>query len=141
MTEWEKTTALIERYLDGELSGEERLAFEEQLEADPLLADELSFHRELRAGIRAAGKEKGFRDELQHIHNELYPGNIREGSGQASGKIEIKSRTYRILAYAAMIAIVISAGSLLTYHLLVNHTKDKELYTELKRMIRETQLK
>jgi FimV-like protein len=51
-------TEIIERYLEGELSQEERLAFEARLHAETALAEEVALHQHLRTGIQASGRNR-----------------------------------------------------------------------------------
>jgi tetratricopeptide (TPR) repeat protein len=49
-------TELIERYLDNELSTDEKVRFESRLRNEAGLAEELHLQRQLREGLRAAGR-------------------------------------------------------------------------------------
>jgi len=140
MTNWEKTTELIERFLDGELSGEERSDFLKEVDSDPLLAAELDFHKNLRKGIRTSGEEKKFRTILTEIHAELEGDNTNNKEKKEKKVLNIKyvnKRIYRSLAYAALIALLISSGSTLAYYLIFSSTQNPEFYTELRRIIQE----
>lgn len=57
MSEWrEEDIVLIERYLNGELSNEELLAFEQQLKVDKTLQQHLKILTDLKEGIVQAGR-------------------------------------------------------------------------------------
>lgn len=43
---------MIERYLEGDLTAEERIAFEQQLQQDPALAAELALHKKIHAEMQ-----------------------------------------------------------------------------------------
>ena len=137
MTNWEKTTELIERFLDGELSGEERSDFLKEVDSDPLLAAELDFHKNLRKGIRTSGEEKKFRTILTEIHAELEGDNTNNKEKKVLNIKYVNKRIYRSLAYAALIALLISSGSTLAYYLIFSSTQNPEFYTELRRIIQE----
>jgi|GEM_PF-1747362 len=49
-------TELIERYLDNELSPDEKVRFESRLRTEASLAEDLHLQRQLREGLRAAGR-------------------------------------------------------------------------------------
>jgi tetratricopeptide (TPR) repeat protein len=51
-------TELIERYLDNELSADEKARFESRLGSEAGLAEEVYLQRQLREGLRAAGRNR-----------------------------------------------------------------------------------
>lgn len=65
----EELTIYIERYLDGELSDEEKLQFEQNLLSDKVLAKELKLHKVIRESI---GNEelRDLRAQLNTLTNE-----------------------------------------------------------------------
>lgn len=88
----------IEKYLMGELSGEERRQFEETLKGDPSLQKEVEEYRTMLRGI-----ELGFNRDLKNMLREE-ENRLREHSAKATGR----QRTMRIVfAMAAVIALII----------------------------------
>ena len=59
----------IEKYLRGELTGEQLEAFEKQLKEDTLLAQEFQLEKDIFASVQAYGQLKR-KQELQQLHNE-----------------------------------------------------------------------
>jgi hypothetical protein len=63
----------IERYLDGELSHEEKAAFERQLADDPGLREDLRLQQELMSGVaRAAWKDKILQAKGRYIRRQRF---------------------------------------------------------------------
>src|SRR5580704_12833694 len=89
MATYDKQTII--RYVENELSGEERLRFEAQLQQDPLLAGEVQVYRELRETLR------------QRLPDEVSAGALKETLLEMRGRyftsaapvVGIKSRTLR----------------------------------------------
>jgi len=63
----------IERYLDGELSPEDRAAFEKQLADDPGLREDLQLQQDLMSGIaRAAWKDKVQQARRRYVRRQRF---------------------------------------------------------------------
>lgn len=72
MSEWrEEDMVLMERYLNGDLSGEELLAFEKQLKEDKTLQQRLKTLGNLKEGIVQAGRKDLHSEIKQWEENEL----------------------------------------------------------------------
>lgn len=109
-------TKRIDRYLDGELSGEELRWFEKELESNSDLAEELKLHREVNQVIR----EKDvldLREQLDTIHATIEPEHER-----VLARKVLQNKYTRIAA--ATIAVLIAAG------FLVNNLLDKPADSE-----------
>lgn len=72
MSEWcEEDMALMEKYLNGDLSGEELRGFEEQLKADKTLQQRLKTLSDLKEGIVQAGRKDLLNEIKQWEENEM----------------------------------------------------------------------
>lgn len=135
MSKWEDHSILIERYLDGDLSAEEKLRFEKQLSEDEKLAKELDFHKQIRKDIRLSEERKEFKGKLNDLHKTYfgYPGSTE------SKVISIKRKTViSIIGIAAGISLLIAAGSIALYHFGVQELKTAENYQQVDRDISDS---
>ena len=66
----EKNHDDLERYLQGTMSDVEQKAFEQQLEKDATLAEELATHRDVLAGIQLDGSQ-ALKERLRRVETEL----------------------------------------------------------------------
>jgi len=101
----DKNKHLITKYLDGELGPREAARFEEALQKDSVLREEMDLYREVDEAL-ADSEVMNLRAQLDEIHEELSP-QLEKRS---------KKRKKRALRYAvaATIAVIISLG---TYNL------------------------
>ena len=114
-------TKRIDRYLDGELSGEELRWFERELESNHDLAEEVNLHREVHQAIR----EKDvldLREQLDTIHVALEPEHER-----VLARKVLQSKYTRIVA--ATVAVLIAAGFLVN-NLLNGPADSDKLFTK-----------
>ncbi len=136
MSKWEDHSILIEKYLDGELSSEEKSDFEIQISNDAKLSGELEFHKQIRKDIRLAEERKEFKKKLNSLHKTYfdYPGSAE------SKVISIQRRSMMtIVSIAAGISLLIAAGSIAIYHYGVQELKSTNNYVEVDRPINEVQ--
>ena len=59
----------VQKYMDNEMTSQERLHFEQQLKTDPALAAELKLHQEVAAAITHKGSME-LRSRLQDIEKQ-----------------------------------------------------------------------
>jgi len=98
--------ALIARYLDGALTGEELRAFEGRLRAEPALREAVELDRRMVASLGATLGPGG-----------LSTAGVSETSSQSGRRSPARSRRRRVgLAIAAGMAIVVSAAALWYQH-------------------------
>jgi hypothetical protein len=64
-------TELIERYIEGELQGEELEKLENRIKSDPEFASEVKLHRELDEFLRNKFDYIQKREQLEHIYEEV----------------------------------------------------------------------
>ena len=103
----EKNDDDLERYLFGAMSEQEQAAFEQQLEADADLADELAVHRDAIEGIRLDGSQD-LKERLQSVETDL----LRSGEGRGTSKGTYRRPLMTWLAIAASLFVVILLGYL-----------------------------
>lgn len=70
MAEENNYTALIDRYLSGELTTTEQVDFEAQLAVDPQLEKELKLHQAIHAALELEGDDQ-LKAELEDIHDDF----------------------------------------------------------------------
>ena len=63
----------IEKYLNGQLDPQALSDFEQQLAADPLLAEELRQFKEITGTLRFYTQRKALKQRLAAIHEDLEP--------------------------------------------------------------------
>lgn len=98
----------IDRYVNDQMEGEERVQFEQRMREHVELAESVHMHRDVQAGIE------------YHFMKELKQELIRSDQKKA------ESRTMAFLAVAASILVVIGLG--VTYLLLNNNSTNKDLF-------------
>ena len=110
----DKNRHLISKYLEGEMDPIEATGFEEALESDPELKEEMDLYREVDSAI-ADTEVLDLRAQLDEIHEELTP---------QLEKLTRKS-SKRVLRYAvaASIAVIISLGTYSLFFKKVNNNK------------------
>ncbi|HTL80787.1 MAG TPA: hypothetical protein VL651_03735 [Bacteroidia bacterium] len=64
----------IDRYLDGQMSGDEKTSFESEMKSNPDLARQVQVQREMRAGIERAGLKKDISKTFRakSLSNKIY---------------------------------------------------------------------
>jgi S1-C subfamily serine protease len=126
---------LIEKYLDGELSSEDKSEFEIRVSNDAKLSGELEFHKQIRKDIRLAEERKEFKKKLNSLHKTYF-----DYSGSAESKvISIQRRSMMtIVSIAAGISLLIAAGSIAIYHYGVQELKFTGNYMPMDRDIDDT---
>lgn len=105
---------MISKYLEGEMDPIEASGFEESLENNPELKEEVDLYREVESAI-ADTEVLDLRAQLDEIHEELSP---------QLEKLKKKS-SKRVLRYAvaASIAVIISLGTYSLFFKKVNNNK------------------
>lgn len=130
MSHWEENSLLIERYLDGELTSDERMHFEKMISEDAKLITELELHKQIRKDIRAAAEKKILKAKMTEMHQTFfgYPGS-------SETKI-IPVRNYSgsfIISVAAGLSLLLTAGSLSVYHFGWQQKNIQKEYVEVDR--------
>lgn len=102
MSSYEEIAVLFERYLDRELSDEERDSFEERLANDEALRIKLAEHIQLRKDVKLAYEA----DRMQSMMNEFHSG--LSGGGRV---ISIRARRIRFISIAASVLVLVGVSS------------------------------
>ena len=116
MAAWETAVAtegeleLIDWYLNGELQGAGRAAFEARLAQDAALAAELEAYRQLQEGFQAARGE-AFREKIQHWESQQAP----------KSRLRPASRRPLLFRLAAAAAVLLILGLSLRWYAKVNY--------------------
>lgn len=129
----------MERYLEGDMNGQERAAFEELCRTNPLIQEQLDQHRLFLRQFAAYGDRKALHQQMDQIHQSLNIGELRQDSPPATGRvISMRRRTFTNLAAAACIALV---TSLSTIAVLQNAAKNKSTaqYEDVRRVLNNIQ--
>lgn len=108
-----------DRYLDGELKGQEQRWYEDQLTSNSDLEKELELHREVNQAIRQTDVIR-FRNQLDEIHASIEP----EYNQSFSRKV-MQSKYARI---AAASVVVIVAMGLFLYNILSKPVDSADLF-------------
>jgi tetratricopeptide (TPR) repeat protein len=102
-------TARIEKYLDGQMSAEERADFEKKISENPVLKEELQLHREMRRFLTKRDRRLQLEQQLQQIGTEYFPQHSSQ-TGKTRGKLTpVLRRYWAVMAAAASFALLITA--------------------------------
>lgn len=122
-----------DRYMDGEMTYPEKLAFEElcKLQEAKTLLDE---HRMLRSRLKQYDERKSMRAKLDQINTaNATSGQASKSIRSASSIISMKKIIWKVAGVAAAITLLITAGGLWVSH---NYNSHKiSSYTVLRREI------
>ncbi len=107
----------IERYLEGDMSEQERSAFDALRRNDPAVDAEVARHQLFLQQFSDYGRRQQLQDNLQRIHSAIDMDRLREAvspeDAPASGKvISFRRRLFTGVAAAACIAIVASLSTI-----------------------------
>ena len=89
----------IERFLRGEMKGEELRLFEEKMKKDKYFAEEVNLHKDIMVGANASFRQE-MKNELKEVEKKYSKDNIR------------RFPKWTIISVAASISILIVAGFL-----------------------------
>ncbi|MGV3640520.1 MAG: trypsin-like peptidase domain-containing protein [Adhaeribacter sp.] len=111
----------IEKYLQGQLSGQDLSDFEQQLATDPVLAGELRQMKELTTTLRFYNRRRALKQQLATIHEEIAPPAYKQPlvnpfAGRENRRI-FWNQHYATIAVAASVAILTVFGTLLSVDL------------------------
>jgi S1-C subfamily serine protease len=107
-----KHTELIERYLDGELSGEELSKFESNLHQDIDLAYELQAHQKLRKGFKKYGKSKEVKSLINEFHEEMVQQGMNKPLQRGLSLSVFRKKYLPTVAVAASVALIVVFSTL-----------------------------
>jgi len=127
----------IERYLEGDMSMQEKAAFEALRQSNPLVNEQVLAHQQLIQQLEGYGRRIALKDKLNHIHAALDMDAMK--MTPASPKvISISRRMLTNLAAAACIALI---TSLSTIALMQKATRQKTTaqYEDVRRVLKNIQ--
>ncbi len=110
MNEFEILKA-IENYLDGTMTKEEKLAFEQMRKTNADLDEKVVEHHAFATQLKKHGRIRHFKQELNHIHAGLVDRNLIEPHPQSAKIVPFKKwwiRNRKVVAVAASIAGIIT---------------------------------
>ena len=110
----------IERYLAGELTGEELSNFELRLQTDPALAEQLQQYREVTDTLQFYGQRKSLQQKLNAIHAQSFEPQTKKIITPFSNKQKRKifwNQHYATIAVAASVALLTVIGTLFSVDL------------------------
>jgi S1-C subfamily serine protease len=105
----------IERYLEGDMSEAERVAFDELRRTNPLIDQQVAEHQLLLEQLEQFGQRKSLQDKMNAIHDKLdipQLTNQAHTENQLAKRLAIRRRTITNLAAAACIALVTSLSTI-----------------------------
>ncbi len=112
----------IEDYLEGRLSGESLLHFEDQLRSNPMLATAVEEHRSFLKDLRFYGRRKVLKNKLEGFHSELSQ-PIPSLAAPTESRLSVSFRKYLpMMGVAASVALISVFSTLFT----IDYMKDVE---------------
>ncbi|MBN1790347.1 MAG: zf-HC2 domain-containing protein [Bacteroidales bacterium] len=119
-----ETTRLIEQYLDGTLSAEERNAVEKRASGDEVFRKLIVLHKEVNDCIR----DNDFftlREQIAGIDKDFSPHKI---AGGANPRKKLQPVSYRLLARIAALLILLAAAGFILRVVIFNHPSAERIY-------------
>ncbi len=131
----------IERYLEGEMSVQEKAAFDELRRTNPQINRQVEEHQLLMQELDHMGRRQQLQAQMDTIHSGLDMSTLRMEAmeaNRAAKRTRIRRRTITNLAAAACIALV---TSLSTIAILQNNSRNKSTaqYEDVRRVLNNIQ--
>jgi S1-C subfamily serine protease len=129
----------IERYLEGEMSMQEKTAFEALRESDPAVNEQVIAHQQFIQQLEDYGQRVTLQEKMDNIHASLDVNVLRAARTPASTKvISISRKMLTNMAAAACIALI---TSLATIALLQRANRQKSIaqYEDVRRVLNNIQ--
>lgn len=136
MSKWEEHSILIERYLDGDLSSDEKQNFEKLISEDAKLLTEFELHKQIRKDIRLTEERKVLRGKLNEMHKTYFS---HPGSAEAKVIAHPNRSLSIIISIAAGLSLLITAGSIAVYHYGMKELQKKNDYVQVDRPVEEAE--
>jgi len=130
----------FERYLEGEMSGQEKTAFEARLQSDPALNEQMLAHQQLIQQLEYFGRRTALQEKMDKIHAGLNNEHVLIApSAPAPKKVFGISRRLVInMAAAACIALVTSLSTIALMQRASTH-KTAAQYEDVRRELNNIQ--
>lgn len=131
----------IERYLEGEMSGQEKAVFEELRKNNPQINRQVEEQEFFLQQLQHFGQRQSLKAKMNHLHRQLDIPTLRKQAQEenlAAKRVSVRRRTITNLAAAACIALV---TSLSTIAILQNAAKNKSTaqYEDVRRVLNNIQ--
>lgn len=117
----------IEKYLNGQLDGEELQAFNERLKTDATFATEVESTRLMLNELNVFGKRKVLKNQLDKIHDEM-----NTSSSNSKSKIFSIKPYFKTMAVAASVALITSFATFIIANQWNASDKEVAYYRELR---------
>jgi len=131
----------IEKYLAGQLTGEELNNFELRLKTDPALAEQLQQYQEVTGTLQFYGQRKLLQQKLNTIHAQSFepqPKKVITPFGNKEKRKIFWNQHYATIAVAASVAILTVFGTLLSIDLWRSMGKQQAArYSALRREVEQ----
>ncbi len=125
----EEVTMLIECYLDGTLTPEERIQLEQRMRVDDWFRKEFELHLQVRRTFTWALEQREMRRKMDHFHLAF------EETPEAPRQTERRSRSgWRIAVLAATVSLVVCVSTLAGYNFINSGQKPLSGYATLNRI-------
>lgn len=131
----------IERYLEGEMSEQEKTAFDELRRTNPLINRQVEEHQLFLQHLGNYGQRQNLQAKLEKIHQQLDMPTLRKQAqegNQAAKRLSIRRRTITNLAAAACIALVTSLSTIAVIQN-VARNKSTAQYEDVRRVLNNIQ--
>lgn len=102
----------IERYLEGEMSEQERTAFEALRQSNPAVNEQVLAHQQLIQQLEQYGRRATLQEKMDKIHAEMAINDVAPASPAPKKVFTISRRLVTNMAAAACIALVTSLSTM-----------------------------
>jgi S1-C subfamily serine protease len=128
----------IERYLEGEMSEQERTAFEALRQSNPAVNEQVLAHQQLIQQLEQYGRRVTLQEKMDKIHAEMAINEVAPASSTPKKVFTISRRLVTNMAAAACIALV---TSLTTMALMQKASRQKTTaqYEDVRRVLNNIQ--
>ncbi len=129
-------TQLVEKYLNGEMEGDELFQFENRLNTDTDFLEYVMSLEELTRSIRLYGNRNHLKDRLNKIHSTIsFPLKISTVKIDLAREVSMWKKHYKIILVAASVALISVISTLSIVNQWYLGKKQNVKYTELRREI------
>jgi serine protease Do len=131
----------IERYLEGDMSMQEKTAFEALRQSNPLINEQVIAHQQLIQQLEGYGRRKALKDKMDQIHASLDMDALMTPSSAPAKPTKVFFITRRMLTNVAAAACIAMVTSLSTIALMQKATRQKTTaqYEDVRRVLNNIQ--
>lgn len=130
-----RPTDIFDNYLNGKLSAEEKIAFEQQLNTDAVFANAFNEHRILIDSIQITAERANLKQKLKSIHSKEFGSEAKMFSIKEETFAKRHGRTLAVAASTAIIAVMTTVAVLSTGGYLLKQQSNQ--ITDLNRIVKE----